>query len=254
MAEEKTIDIKKARKFLKQHVRRLPVFKCVLEFGEFAQIVRELPDSACGPDGVPYSAWKHASDQALYVLYRLYCSLFIDARVAHDFNYSWLVLLAKGEQTDDDLIVARGAGDTIPVSLANSDSKICEIALNKPLAKAVEQGACLEQRGFVEGRMLVDNVLEIDEYGRICSITTRSHAKESKRASPKEESRLPAMLFSDFAAAFPSVAWGYLWMCMRFSGLAKSYIRAFKKLYNNNLRPLRYVGKIYEAYINASGV
>ena len=154
---------------------------------------------------MPYSAWKHASDQALYVLYRLYCSLFIDARVAHDFNYSWLVLLAKGEQTDDELIVARGAEDTRPVSLPNSDSKICEIALNKPLAKAVEQGACLEQRGFIEGRMLVDNVLEIDTYGRICSIATRSHAKESKSASPVEERRLPAMLFSDFAAAFPAL-------------------------------------------------
>jgi hypothetical protein len=62
------------------------------------------------------------------------------------------------------------------------------------------------------------------------------------------------MLFSDFAAAFPSVAWGYLWMCMRFSGVPRCYIRAFKKVYYNNLHLLRFMGKVYEAYVNASGV
>jgi hypothetical protein len=225
-----------------------------LKFEEFVEIVRELPDSACGPDGVPYSAWKHASEDALRVLYRLYCSLFTETQVAEDFNYSWLILLAKGEQPEDDRVVARTAEDTQPVSLANSDSKICEIALNKPLANAMKQGACLEQRGFVKGRMIVDNVLEIDTYGRICSITASSNGKEPNSACPGEVSRLPAMLFSDFAAAFPSVAWGYLWMCMRFSGMSRAYIRAFKKLYHNNLHLLRFMGKVYEAYVNASGV
>ena len=254
VAEEKTIDSKKAKEFLKQHVRKLPKFTCVLKLDEFVEIVRELPDSACGPDGVPYSAWKHASKDALKVLYRVYCSLFTEAQVAEDFNHSWLVLLAKGGHAEDDHIVARAAEDTRPVSLANSDSKICEIALNKPLANAMKQWACPEQRGFVEGRMIVDNVLEIDTYGRICSIAASSNGKDTRSACPGDVSRLPAMLFSDFAAAFPSVAWGYLWMCMRFSGVPRCYIRAFKKVYYNNLHLLRFMGKVYEAYVNASGV
>ena len=144
VAEEKTIDSKKAKEFLKQHVRKLPKFTCVLKLDEFVEIVREFPDSARGLDGVPYSAWKHASKDALKVLYRVYCSLFTEAQDAEDFNHSWLVLLAKGGHAEDDHIVARAAEDTRPVSLANSDSKICEIALNKPLANAMKQWACPE--------------------------------------------------------------------------------------------------------------
>ena len=102
--------------------------------------------------------------------------------------------------------------------------------------------------------MIVDNVLEIDTYGRICSIAASSNGKDTRSACPGDVSRLPAMLFSDFAAAFPSVSWGYLWMCMRFSGVPRCYIRAFKKVYYNNLHLLRFMGKVYEAYVNASGV
>ena len=102
----------------------------MVSFESFLSIIRNLKDSACGPDGIPYSAWKHAPEQAIYMLYRLYCSLFGDDDLSDDFNFSWLVLLAKGEDLSDSSGVTRRADDTRPLSLANSDSKICEIALN----------------------------------------------------------------------------------------------------------------------------
>ena len=149
----------------------MPSFKSVLTFDEFVKLVRELPDSACVPDGIPYSAWRHASDEAIVVLYCLYCSLFTKDEVAEDFNYSWLVLLAKGEHDDDSKLVARACDDTRPVSLANCDSKNCEMALGKPLAGALAPWASLEQRGFLKERMMVDNVIELDTHGRIAALT-----------------------------------------------------------------------------------
>ena len=71
----------------------------------------------------------------------------------------------------DDNIVARASDDTRPISLANSDSTICEIALDKPLAGAFATWANTDQRGFSEGRMMVDNIIEIDTHGRIAALT-----------------------------------------------------------------------------------
>ena len=249
VAEEKLIDVHAARSFLAQHMRKMPSFRTVLSFEDFVEIVRSLPDTACGPDGVPYSAWRHASNQAVFVLYRLYCTLFTTVPVAEDFNYSWLVLLAKGDHDDDDNLVARAADDTRPVSLANSDSKICEIALGKPLAGALASWASPDQRGFLEGRMMVDNVIEIDTYGRIATLAGGSWHEHAGR-----HTSLAVMAFFDFAAAFPSLAWMDLWMCMSYCGLPRPYIRAFKKVYKNNVHFLKFMGKIFRAYTNASGV
>ena len=249
VAEEKYIDKYKARAFLRQYMRKIPHFRTVLSFEEFLQIVRELPDSACGPDGVPYSAWRNASDEVVRVLYRLYCSLFTDGIVADDFNHAWLALLAKGDHDDDDHSVARTAEDTRPVSLANSDSKICETALNQPLAKAMDGWASWDQRGFIKGRMMVDNIIEIDTHSRIAALSF-SKGSGTERLLPG----LPIMAFFDFAQAFPSVAWAYLWMCMKYCGLPRPYVRAFKKMYANNVHFLRFMGRVYRAYVNASGV
>ena len=254
VAEEKRVDKQAARQFLSQYMRRIPSFRVILTFEEFLTIVRGLPDSACGPDGIPYSGWKHASDGAVYVLYRLYCSLFTDEEIAEDFNYSWLILLAKGGHRDDDAVLARAPGDTRPVSLANSDSKICEIALDKPLARAMAPWASWDQRGFLEARMMVDNVIEIDTHGRIAALTANQGKNHSMDVPGMEQSKFAVMAFFDFAAAFPSVAWVYLWMCMKYCGLPKAYIKAFQKVYKNNVHFLRFMGKVYRAYVNASGV
>jgi hypothetical protein len=67
VAQEKLIDVTAARNFLKQHMRKIPQFRTILTFEAFVEVVRELRDSACGPDGIPFLAWKHASDDAVYV-------------------------------------------------------------------------------------------------------------------------------------------------------------------------------------------
>ena len=250
VAEEKHIDKQLAREFLSRHMRKIPQFRTVLTFVEFLELVRGLPDSACGPDGIPYSAWRRAPEKAVGVLFRLYCSLFTNDAVAEDFNYAWLVLLAKGDHDDDDTVVARGPDETRPVSLANSDSKICEAALNKPLAHEMKTWASWDQRGFIHDRMMVDNVIEIDTYGRVASVSIDFGPNGQNSMG----SKLPIMAFFDFAAAFPSVAWMYIWLCMKYCGLPRPFRRAFQKLYKNNVHFLRFMGKVFRAYTNESGV
>ena len=41
---------------------------------------------------------------------------------------------------------------------------------------------------------------------------------------------------------------------MKYAGLPRRYIRAFKRLYANNKHLLRFMGSVYVAYVNQSGV
>lgn len=166
--------------------------------------------------------------------------------IADDLKYSWLILVAKGDKVEDEARVARNADEARPVLLANSDSKLCEAVVDKPLARAMASWASEERLGFFRDRMIVDNVIEIDTYGRFAAMPSCSRTGEIDM--------LLLMAFFDFAAAFPSVAWACLWLCMRYCGLPRAYIRAFQKLHRNNAHFLRYMGKFYRAYINACGV
>ena len=104
--------------------------------------------------------------------------------------------------------------------------------------------------------MLVDNIIELDTYGRICSMQADIPARNSNKSKDKEDKYqcLPALAFYDFAAAFPSIAWAYLWLCMHFARFPRPFIRAFKRMYRNNVLFLRFMGGIFRAYVNASGV
>eukprot|EP00973_Karenia_brevis_P053306 7409673-Karenia_brevis.AAC.1 len=102
----------------------------------------------------------------------------------------------------------------------------------------------MEQRGFLGGRMIVDNVIELDTHGRIYALSADAGGCANPSSHKQEEhAKFPALACFDFAAAFPSVAWQYMWLCMEFAGLPEQYIKAFKKLYANNAHFLRFMGK-----------
>ena len=65
---------------------------------------------------------------------------------------------------------------------------------------------------------------------------------------------LPVLAFFDFAAAFPSITWKYLWLCMSYAGLPAAYINALKNLYSKNNHYLKMLGRVFFAYVNESGV
>ena len=122
-----------------------------------------------------------------------------------------------------------------------------------------ETCACSDQRGFIAERMMVDNIGELDTFGRIFASradhsVTLAHSKSHLKAVTADGLTIPAMVFFDFAAAFPSLAWSFMWLCMRFAGLPGPYIRAFQKLYVNNNHFLKFMGQVFFAYVNMGGV
>ena len=88
------------------------------------------------------------------------------------------------------------------LSLCHSDSNIYGIALDFALATCIREWADNDQRGFIEYRLGIGNILESHTYGRCYAMTVGSFPHSANVA---HSGCLPAMMFTIFAA-FPNVA------------------------------------------------
>ena len=114
---------------------------------DVARAIALSPNSAPGPDGIPYAAWRRLGPLAIDLLAAVsrdlstesgpahlqeLCSL--DPADIHDFNMGLLVLLPKAPagQTDEGVDYYT-AGDVRPLSLVNCDNRILANALRMRL-------------------------------------------------------------------------------------------------------------------------
>ena len=66
--------------------------------------------------------------------------------------------------------------------------------------------------------------------------------------------RNAAMLFFDFAAAFPSIARLFMWLALKAIGIPTHIISALKALYSNNHHFITWGGQLFYAFTSQSGV
>ena len=101
-----------------QHANRIPdTFRWCLTYDEFKKVAIRLTDSSPGPDGLPYSAWTHAGDTILDLLYRAYLSLLNFTDIPPALNHSLLIFIPKGEHDDTQHHCQITAGHTTTQSL-----------------------------------------------------------------------------------------------------------------------------------------
>ncbi|CAK0901453.1 unnamed protein product, partial [Prorocentrum cordatum] len=135
---EKQIDAAAATTFIDLWARRFPTIAWALTFDDFCDMIRRTSDSGCGPDGIPYSAWKFASSPV--------------QRMA--------------EPTDHTMGMYRHPKNLRPLSLSNTDVKLLALSLNAVVSPALPAWARPEQRGFINDRMIIQNVLDVEELYR----------------------------------------------------------------------------------------
>ena len=80
---------------------------------------------------------------------------------------------------------------TRPLFLKNLDNKIIAAVANHKFKQPLAESACSLQRGFVQGRNFVNNIVELDVDPRVNGMNP--------------ELFLPCTAFFDCGAAFPSV-------------------------------------------------
>ena len=94
------------------------------------------------------------------------------------------------------------------------------------------------QRGFLTGRSMLSNIIDIDFH--------------AMRISMKEA--YGGLVLFDFAAAFPSLSQGYMWGVLQHIGLPPHTLRAIQALYRNNMHLVKVKSNIYPSFSATSGV
>ena len=172
--------------------------------------------SAPGPDGIGLMAWRAGGETAADIVYDCYKQILDGGKVPSWFNRSALVFIPKGDPGAGGVGVQARPGDLRLFSLNNADQKLIALAINLSLSRVCENTVHIAERGFRKGKLITDNVLELE--ARIM--------KELYTGA-----RCPAVLLIGIKAAFPSVAWGWLWYVLDLMNCPGWLIRAVKALY-----------------------
>eukprot|EP00959_Pyramimonas_sp_CCMP1952_P069229 1444835-Pyramimonas_sp.AAC.1 len=134
----------------------------IADRASLAQLVSKKKDTAPGPDGVPYSAWRVAGDIAIDTLHEAFLHLMSgNPQAPQQLNYCRAAFLPKGT-IENGGAETRDAAHARMLSLSNSDNKILSSLVARPLNFVAADIVDGSQRGFVAGRSMIDNILEFD--------------------------------------------------------------------------------------------
>lgn len=244
----KNINEDAASNFIEQWARPFPEVDWTLSPEAFAEILKRTSDSGCGPDGVPYSAWKYASPEVQKVLYEWYLAWIGGYHLADDANHALLALIPKQSEPED---AARGLyrhpKNLRPLSLSNTDVKILALALNSVVAPRLPSWARAEQKGFISERLITQNAVDVESQALGAALRSSLGPCPDKLTNP-------AAIFFDFGAAFPSLAQRFIWLLLVFIGFPDYVVKALQELYRDNLHLWKFKGRVYPLFKVESGV
>jgi hypothetical protein len=156
-----------------------------------------------------------------------------------DFNWAFLVCLPKAPGlTEPSGLEMHEAGNTRPLSIVDASNRILANIFRIALERRVGTWISPMQRGFLQGRQMLRNVLDIDFGAQKISVKSKSGV---------------LMLF-DFKAAFPSMSHDFMWDTLLAIGLPPAYINMLKLFYTDNNHTLCLGGQDFPSVVVRSGV
>jgi len=141
---------------------------------DIERAIAASPLSAPGPDGVPFVAWRRLGPLGVDVLHGVAQALaeggnFEDEAEFFDgadpdlqFNASLMHFLPKGQGEDNgEGVAAFGVEGVRPLNVVNADNRLIANAARLRLEPIFDKWISADQRGFVGGRSLLANVLDV---------------------------------------------------------------------------------------------
>lgn len=202
-------------------------------------------NSAPGPDGISFLAWRRLGKLAVDTLFEAHVAITgpngaeLLAAGYPDFNDSKLLLLPKKVSTSEETGESYCTpSDTRPLNVTNSDNRLLASATRLRIEPILEKWISPEQRGFLLGRSMIANVLDIDEM----MMTTAIDADAG------------VAVFFDFRAAFPSVSHTFLLETLGHLGLPVHIVRFVRSLYTNNRCDMWLAGSRHQGFKIDAGI
>jgi hypothetical protein len=202
--------------------------------------LQHSPNTGVGPDGISYGVWRGLGDFTVQLIMAIIIYFMCaSAEVPNWFNLAFMNFIPKDPSGHTAFGVPYYSPDcTRPLSLADTISKLVANTVRIALERFASCRISAFQRGFLGGRQILDNVLELDYFAHLFSIT-------SKRA---------ATILFDFRAAFPSVNHRFMWRVLESSGLPTAIIRLIRCFYRGCTHLIRVDGRRFPGPRLLSGV
>ena len=134
---------------------------------DITKAIREANDSAPGPDGVPFRAWKIVQHVAAPVMRAVAVQLtrMSPAELLETnafFNEAFMICLGKKAAfSQEDIGSVFLPSSTRPLSVVNTDNRIVAAAFRIKISKVVEPWISQSQIGFINGRSMLQNIIDI---------------------------------------------------------------------------------------------
>ena len=203
-------------------------------------VFENLNDSTPGPDGIPSGIYKCLRNIAP----SLFCEFIngiIDGtdQVDEDFNFAIMCCIPKAnDDFSDDGVRIHKANATRPISIVDAANRIFAAVLKVALERCVGNKVSKMQRGFLKGRDMLMNLIDVDFAAQCISIrSTRG-----------------AIILWDFKSAFPSMDHDFIWDTLDSIGLPSEFVSAIQALYRNNQHRIKLQGRSFPGPEVQSGV
>ena len=107
-------------------------------------------DSSTGPDGIPFSVYRHLVDIAAPLLYRYALSMSRGGRTNKSFNFTNLFFFPKDE--------SGGADRTRPISVSNTDNRIIANVVRRVISPNIYSILDESQTAFAPGKHIEEPI------------------------------------------------------------------------------------------------
>ena len=200
---------------------------------DISRSIKMSGNSAPGPDGIPFLAWRVLGPVAIDLLWdvarllegqdastKLQAAYYDEKKARpHNFNLSTLVCLPKAPAGSDgdsgDFYDPEG---TRPLSVVNCDNRLVANAARLRWEKNLEHWVSPRQQGFLRGRSILANLLDLDTASMVTALSHQDGA----------------CILLDFAAAFPSISQDFTFSVLRSIGLPEQSLQLIRSLYDES--------------------
>ena len=222
-----------------------------LRRADVQKAISQTSSSAPGPDGIPYAAWRRLGPLAASVLFEAAGELSqayglnsmlqafpTDDRGNSAFNEAIAVFIPKKTAHMLNGVGFHKPGEVRPLSIVNTDNRLMANAMRLRIEPLLAKAISPMQRGFLPGRSMLHNVVEVD--GEMRAASLRSEAAGA--------------VFFDFAAAFPSLAHEYMLDVLRSLQLPAQVVAFIANLYTGNGCRIAAAGSLHEGFSIRAGI
>lgn len=207
--------------------------------GALGSIGERSTHSAPGPDGIPYEFWAKAPQEVLEFLETAAERMSQGIQPPAQLLDSFTLFIPKGEYVADLERVIRRINELRPITLMQTSANLVAGVVNMEMSDIAKRTVAGEQRGFVGGRTIGDNVIDMEgalyEYSQLCD-------------------SMAAIVLLDFAQAFPSLAHRWIRRVLKVMGLNTALLATIEALYTDLVTYVFHNGRKLHSFPIKAGI